>query len=599
MLLLDYQNVLIQSVLTERFSGLYVRAPPASIDQTVSDFDGVTFHISTPESKTQILLSIQIRCFPDLVKYGAEEVLQREYGDYMTSVEPGFDFSVLVDLENLPESKEERNELALKFALLKRNAMAAPFEQAYKEHYALKEEASKFTSEEAPQGVREGGEVKAIHYREEEAIYVKASHDRVTVIFSTVFREETDRVFGKVFIQEFVDARRRAIQNAPQVLFRNDAPLELQGVPGVQDTGSGDIGYVTFVLFPRHLTPQRMTEVISHIQTFRDYFHYHIKASKAYIHSRMRKRTADFLQVLRRARPENEEKERKTASGRTFKIGRKDDPGVATTMIWPFGSRDADKEKEQKLKEEAKRQHVSWTDSINRIRSAPVDAAREWAPVVLFPLAGMAALQIYANYVRRIPGSAYVRPNFFRNRSIFGRVTSVGDGDNFHLFHTPGGRLLGWGWLRKVPEARKELKDRTISIRIAGVDAPECAHFGRPAQPFSAEALAWLRNYISKRNVRAYVYKRDQYDRIVATVYTRRWLFRKDVGLEMIKAGMATTYEAKQGAEFGGRQKIYERAEAKAKQKRKGMWSGKSKDFESPRAYKTKWAGFDQEKTGT
>ncbi|KAI1072070.1 hypothetical protein LB507_002913 [Fusarium sp. FIESC RH6] len=316
MLLLDYQNVLIQSVLTERFSG----APPASIDQTVSDFDGVTFHISTPETKTQILLSIQIRCFPDLVNYGAEEVLQREYGNYVTAVEAGYDFSVMVDLENLPESKEERNELALKFALLKRNAMAAPFEQAYKEHYALKEEASKFSSEDAPQGVREGGEVKAIHYREEEAIYVKASHDRVTVIFSTVFREETDRVFGKVFIQEFVDARRRAIQNAPQVLFRNDAPLELQGVPGIQNTGSGDIGYVTFVLFPRHLTPQRMTDVISHIQTFRDYFHYHIKASKAYIHSRMRKRTADFLQVLRRARPENEEKERKTASGRTFKV---------------------------------------------------------------------------------------------------------------------------------------------------------------------------------------------------------------------------------------------------------------------------------------
>lgn len=201
----------------------------------------------------------------------------------------------------------------MKFALLKRNAMAAPFEQAYQEYYALKEEASKFTSEEAPQGVREGGEVKAIHYREEEAIFVKASHDRVTVIFSTVFREETDRIYGKVFIQEFVDARRRAIQNAPQVLFRNDPPLELQGVPGVVNSGTGEIGYVTFgksmecsdtqgdvltfqVLFPRHLTPQRMPDVISHIQTFRDYFHYHIKASKAYIHSRMRKRTADFLQ---------------------------------------------------------------------------------------------------------------------------------------------------------------------------------------------------------------------------------------------------------------------------------------------------------------
>lgn len=91
--------------LKMRANRSYVRAPPASIDQTVSDFDGVTFHISTPETKTQVLLSIQIRCFPDLVKYGAEEVLQREYGDYVTAVEPGYDFSVLVDLENLPESK--------------------------------------------------------------------------------------------------------------------------------------------------------------------------------------------------------------------------------------------------------------------------------------------------------------------------------------------------------------------------------------------------------------------------------------------------------------------------------------------------------------
>jgi len=40
-----------------------------------------------------------------------------------------------------------------------------------------------------------------MHYRDEEAIYIRASADRVTVIFSTVFREETDRIFGKVFLQ--------------------------------------------------------------------------------------------------------------------------------------------------------------------------------------------------------------------------------------------------------------------------------------------------------------------------------------------------------------------------------------------------------------
>jgi len=40
----------------------------------------------------------------------------------------------------------------------------------------------------------------------------------------------------------------------------------------------------------------------------------------------------------------------------------------------------------------------------------------------------------------------------------------VGDGDNFRLYHTPGGRLLGWGWFpgRKVPTDPKELRQRTV-----------------------------------------------------------------------------------------------------------------------------------------
>lgn len=224
-------------------------------------------------------------------------MLEREYGSYIVAPEAGYDFSVLIDLENLPSEPEEREELIRRVSLLKRNAMAAPFERAFNDFAHRQEEASKFTRESAPEGVREGGEVMTIHYRDEEAIYIKASHDRVTVIFSTIFREETDRIYGKIFLQEFVDARRRAIQNAPQVLFRNEPPLELQGVRGLADGSNGEVGYVTFgmrqytvktpsktdfraVLFPRHLTPQRRQETISHIQTFRDYFHYHIKASK-------------------------------------------------------------------------------------------------------------------------------------------------------------------------------------------------------------------------------------------------------------------------------------------------------------------------------
>ena len=67
------------------------------------------------------------------------------------------------------------------------------------------------------------------------------------------------------------------------------------------------------VLFPRHTCKASRDNTINLIHIFRDYLHYHIKCSKAYIHSRMRAKTSDFLKVLNRARPEPKNLERKTA----------------------------------------------------------------------------------------------------------------------------------------------------------------------------------------------------------------------------------------------------------------------------------------------
>lgn len=80
-----------------------IRAPPVSVDQVVSDFDGVTFHLSTPETKSKILVSLSVKCYNELLQYGAQEVLEREYGPYIVSPEAGYDFSVLIDLESLPD----------------------------------------------------------------------------------------------------------------------------------------------------------------------------------------------------------------------------------------------------------------------------------------------------------------------------------------------------------------------------------------------------------------------------------------------------------------------------------------------------------------
>jgi hypothetical protein len=50
-------------------------------------------------------VSLHIKCFKELVQYGAQAVLEREYGPYIVEPESGYDFSVLVDLENLPEEQ--------------------------------------------------------------------------------------------------------------------------------------------------------------------------------------------------------------------------------------------------------------------------------------------------------------------------------------------------------------------------------------------------------------------------------------------------------------------------------------------------------------
>ncbi|KIV89711.1 hypothetical protein PV10_07091 [Exophiala mesophila] len=276
-------------------------------------------------------------------------------------------------------------------------------------------------------------------------------------------------------------------------------------------------------------------------------------------------------------------------------------------MQWPklWSSRKDEASEPESLSSKASETLKSATEAISSAvdsttqhtrdqENSPLGAFMEPQTViatVILTTASLGFFRFYKSYLRRIPQATNINPAFLRRRSLLGKVTSVGDGDNFRIYHTPGGRLAGWGWLpgRHVPSDKKELKDQTIHVRIAGIDAPELAHFGRPAQPYGQEALDWLTSYIGGRRVRAYVYKIDQYSRVVGTAYVWKWFWRRDVGLQMLRAGMATVYEAKSGVEFGeGLESKYRKAEWWAKTKRKGMWGGRKKDFESPREYKAR-----------
>jgi len=290
MILLEVNNRIVEETLTVKIKNALSDQKPESVLVTVADFDGVLYRISNPkEDKTKVNVSISLKFYKELQEHGADDVLKREYGDLLVAADEGFDVTVQIDLSNIPDNWEE---IVKKCGLLKRNCFAAVFEKYFE--FQEKEEV--------------GQQRAVINYRDDETMYVEAKSDRVTVIFSTIFKDASDIILSEVFMREFKEGR-KASATAPTVLFNNKEPPEDLKSTDAR-TGEG-VGYITFVLFPRHTKADTRDNTIDLIHLFRDYLHYHLKCSKAYIHSRMRAKTSDFLKVLNRAKIEDESAKKK------------------------------------------------------------------------------------------------------------------------------------------------------------------------------------------------------------------------------------------------------------------------------------------------
>lgn len=172
-------------------------------------------------------------------------------------------------------------------------------------------------------------------------------------------------------------------------------------------------------------------------------------------------------------------------------------------------------------------------------------------------------------------------------RSFRALVARVGDGDGMRVAHLPPLRVP-FRARRRLPRLRAR---DTVSLRLAGVDAPECAHFGQPGQAYGADAREWLERYVVGRRVRVVVHAVDQYHRALASVFRQRspplrWLGlgERNVSVELARAGYATIYEGG-GAQFGGARRQIERAVESAKRRRVGMWAARG-TLETPAEFK-------------
>lgn len=190
----------------------------------------------------------------------------------IVATKSSFDITLQANLDQV--TPDNAAPVIMKLANLKRNVLGAPLDQCFS---ALKAGTSASLSP------------IQIPYRPNEKIYVQPQADRIVIVYSVCFDDKTDQAIARTFLQEYAEAGRR-VNNAPPINFSRDPPLELRQVAGLK-TASDHVGYLSLAVFPSHVDNDTKREkAVTMLQGFRNYLHYHIKTTKSYLHSRMRKR---------------------------------------------------------------------------------------------------------------------------------------------------------------------------------------------------------------------------------------------------------------------------------------------------------------------
>jgi len=161
-----------------------------------------------------------------------------------------------------------------------------------------------------------------------------------TVVFpmhvsSSLSNNEDEVVIARAFLAHFAEASRNnaKLSAAPFVSYHKPGqklPLELTtNVDATRDGGGDEVdemdlnangGYISFVIFPRHVkTKESMERAVWMLASFPNFIKSHLKCSKGYWHGKMRKKAEELLETLKRAKKEPKvSAKKKLMSGRTY-----------------------------------------------------------------------------------------------------------------------------------------------------------------------------------------------------------------------------------------------------------------------------------------
>eukprot|EP00831_Metopus_contortus_P025424 TRINITY_DN2190_c0_g1_i9.p1 TRINITY_DN2190_c0_g1~~TRINITY_DN2190_c0_g1_i9.p1 ORF type:complete len:235 (-),score=46.95 TRINITY_DN2190_c0_g1_i9:55-723(-) len=151
-----------------------------------------------------------------------------------------------------------------------------------------------------------------IKYRDTEEYWVTPNKTSVIITFSLDFKDPVDQGLARILLLEFHDSKRRmtSMKNPPDSkYFDLSVPLGLEKYN--VDLKNYSNGFLAFTVFKGNVEGKNLDKVVEFMAGFRDYAQYHIHATKAYLHTRMRKKVADFLKLIQEAKREKSERRKK------------------------------------------------------------------------------------------------------------------------------------------------------------------------------------------------------------------------------------------------------------------------------------------------
>lgn len=262
------------------------------------DFDDVMYHVEISKDTPNIMkVSMALPCFGAISDKGGKAAFDAAFGPLATEPGPQYHLAISVNFDDLKDPED----LISKIVLFKPIVIGGAYDFYFSALLSGKPETKEHKFD----------------LRGDTTVYLVPRPDRVTVVYQFDFNDRVDKAVAKVFMQEFVDAKKRMGQ-APPCAWGSNPPSELAAFGVTQNNGS--LGFITFSILESHINKGKKEGVIRFISSFRNYLQYHIKCSKSFFNLRMRAKAVELVKVMNRAKMEPfGGVVKKTAQGKTFK----------------------------------------------------------------------------------------------------------------------------------------------------------------------------------------------------------------------------------------------------------------------------------------